>query len=316
MRSQTNRTGICLAIGAAALYATATPCEKLLLAALPPTLMAGFLYLGAGVAMGFLQLLRRGRICREDRLRRADLPDTLAMILLDIAAPVLLLLGLRTTPAASASLLNNFEIAATALFALAVFGEKISLRLWLGIGFVTASCLLLTLEPGTGLQFSPGSLLIVLACLCWGVENNCTRRLSGRDPLQIVLCKGIFSGTGALVIGLLAGQRVTDWTAALVAMAVGMVAYGMSIFCYVHAQRRLGAARTSAYYAAAPFLAAGLSVVLCRQPLGPTYLPALALMLVGGWLSASDRPLWQKCRRPWRRDRARQRASGQRGAET
>ena len=100
MRSQTNRTGICLAIGAAALYATATPCEKLLLAALPPTLMAGFLYLGAGVAMGILQLLRRGGAGREDRLRRADLPYTLAMILLDIAAPVLLLLGLRTTPAA------------------------------------------------------------------------------------------------------------------------------------------------------------------------------------------------------------------------
>ena len=133
----------------------------------------------------------------EEKITRADLPYTLAMIVLDILAPIFLLLGLSFTTAANASLLNNFEIVATALIALVIFGEKISPRLWLGIGFVAASCALLSFEDISSLKFSLGSVFILLACLCWGIENNCTRRLSAKDPLEIVLLKGIFSGLGS-----------------------------------------------------------------------------------------------------------------------
>ena len=166
-----SKKGIFLAILAAALYAVNAPFSKLLLDDMPPTLMAGFLYLGAGLSMGILAIFRpKGKT--EAKLTKKELPFTIAMILLDIAAPICLLIGLNATTAANASLLNNFEIVATALIALMIFKEKISPRLCMGILFVTASCLLLSFEDISSLQFSFGSLFILLACICWGFEKR------------------------------------------------------------------------------------------------------------------------------------------------
>lgn len=292
-------TGIFLAVLAAALYAVNAPFSKLLLSVMPSTLMAGFLYWGAGLGMGILFLIRKGLHLNgaESRLTKAELPYTIAMIVLDIAAPIFLLFGLNLTSAANASLLNNFEIVATALIALAVFREKISFRLWLGIGFVTAACAVLSLEPGQQYTLSYGSVFILLACVCWGIENNCTRKISSKDPLQIVLLKGIFSGTGSIVIGLLLGERIGVWWSIPAVLGVGLVAYGLSIYCYVYAQRSLGAARTSAYYAIAPFIGTALSLVIFWQLPPATYFAALALMIVGAWLSASDKPLFTRRKR-------------------
>ena len=140
------KAGIFLAVLAAALYALNAPLSKLLLDFMPSTLMAGFLYLGAGLGMGVIALGRKvfRRAAKESRLTKRELPFTLAMIVLDIAAPISLMLGLKSTTAANASLLNNFEIVATAVIALAVFKESISPRLWAGIVFVTLSCALLS----------------------------------------------------------------------------------------------------------------------------------------------------------------------------
>lgn len=291
-----NLAGILLAITAAALYAINSPFSKLLLDYMPSTLMAGFLYIGAGLGMGVIALIRRLRKTErtEERIARADLPYTVAMIVLDIAAPIFLLLGLSGTTAANASLLNNFEIVATAIIALAVFKEKISPRLWGGILFVTASCALLSFEDISSLKFSMGSLFILLACICWGVENNCTRKLSSKDPLEIVLLKGIFSGLGSVIIGLCIGERVTVLWSVFAVLCVGFVAYGLSIFFYVYAQRSLGAARTSAYYAIAPFIGTLLSLVIFKDIPPHTYFAALALMAVGAWLCSSDKPIFKK----------------------
>lgn len=293
---KTTNYGIFLAILAAALYAVNAPFSKLLLTYMPSTLMAGVLYLGAGIGMVVIALIRKvsGRARTEEKITRSDLPYTLAMILLDIAAPIFLLLGLSRTTAANASLLNNFEIVATALIALAVFGERISARLWMGIGFVTVSCVLLSFEGSAGLDFSVGSLFVLLACVCWGIENNCTRRLSAKDPLEIVLLKGIFSGMGSVVIGLCVGERFTVWWSVIAVLAVGFVAYGLSIFFYVYAQRLLGAARTSAYYAIAPFIGAALSLMIFRELPPYTYFIALAVMMIGAWLCAKDEPIFRK----------------------
>lgn len=289
-------TGILLAILAAALYSVNAPLSKLLLDYMPSTLMAGFLYLGAGVGMGAIALVRRAakRERTESGLTKRELPYVIAMILLDIAAPVCLLFGLASTTAANASLLNNFEIVATALIALVVFREKISARLWLGIVFVTLSCALLSFEDIASLQFSYGSLFILLACVCWGFENNCTRKISFKDPQQIVLLKGIFSGLGSLVIGLIIGERVTVLWSVFAVLGVGFVAYGLSIFFYVYAQRYLGAARTSAYYAVAPFLGTALSLIIFRDMPHYTYFIALGLMAIGAWLSSQDKPLFKR----------------------
>ena len=296
---KTTRTGIFLAILAAALYAINAPFSKILLTYVPSTLMAGLLYIGAGLGMGGLAVFRKIKKTetREAKLTKKELPFAIAMILLDIAAPIFLLLGLKSTTAANASLLNNFEIVATALIALMLFKEKISLRLWVGIVFVVLSCALLSFEDISILQFSYGSLFVLLACVCWGIENNCTRKISSKDPLEIVLIKGIFSGMGSLAIGLCMGERVTVVWSVFAVLGVGFVAYGLSIFFYVYAQRAIGAARTSAYYAIAPFIGTFLSIVIFREFPPYTYFIALALMIVGAWLCSKDGPIFPRKRK-------------------
>lgn len=290
------KKGIAFAILAAALYAINAPFSKILLEFMPPTLMAGFLYVGAGIGMIFIALMRKIKKyeAKELKLTKSELPYTIAMIVLDIAAPICLLFGLNSTTAANASLLNNFEIVATAIIALMVFKEKISTRLWFGIFFVTLSCGILSFEDISSLRFSYGSLFVLLATICWGFENNCTRKISSKDPLQIVLLKRIFSGIGSLIIGLFIGERIEALWNIVAVLCVGFVAYGLSIYFYVYAQRLLGAARTSAYYAVAPFIAAILSLIIFREIPDVTYFVALVLMIVGAWLSSQDKPLIRK----------------------
>lgn len=287
---QEMRKGIIMAILAAVLYAVSSPFSKVLLNEMPPTLMAGFLYLGAGIGMSLIAVLRRVRQAEitEIHLSKAELPYTVAMVLLDIAAPICMLIGLSSTTAANASLLNNFEIVATALIALVVFKERISKRLWMGILFVTFSSVILSFEDFSSLEFSYGSLFVLLAAVFWGLENNCTRKLSSCDPLEIVLLKGIFSGIGSIVIGLVLGERLMNLWSVIAVMALGIVSYGLSIYFYVHAQRLLGAARTSAYYAVSPFIAAFLSILIFGQMPEVTYFIALMLMAVGAWYSSHD----------------------------
>ena len=297
MKTEANiKKGIAFAILAAALYSINAPFSKILLEFIPPTLMAGFLYVGAGIGIAFIALIRKIKNyeTKELKLTKSELPYTIAMIILDIAAPIFLLFGLNATTAANASLLNNFEIVATAIIALMVFKEKISPRLWFGIFFITLSCGILSFEDVSSLHFSYGSLFVLLSAICWGFENNCTRKISSKDPLQIVLLKGIFSGIGSLIIGLYMGERTASLWSIFAVLCIGFIAYGLSIYFYVYAQRLLGAARTSAYYAVAPFIATILSLIILREIPDITYYFALVLMIIGAWLSSQDKPLIRK----------------------
>lgn len=284
------KKGIAFALLAATLYALNAPFSKILLKYMSPTLMAGFLYIGAGIGMLVIAFARKiqNRQSSEEKLTKSDLPYTIAMILLDIVAPICLMIGLNATTAANASLLNNFEIVATSIIALVVFKEKISLRLWIGILFVTLSCAILSFEDAASLSFSYGSLFVLLAAVCWGFENNCTRKISEKDPLQIVLLKGIFSGLGSIIIGLCIGERITALWSVVAVCGVGFIAYGLSIYFYVYAQRLLGAARTSAYYAVAPFIAAVFSLIIFKEIPTVSYYVSILFMAIGAWLSSGD----------------------------
>jgi len=280
------KKAVFFAVLAAALYALNAPLSKLLLQSVPPTMMAGFLYLGAGIGMALMGFVRSktGRGTREARLTRKDLPYTLGMIILDIAAPIFLMIGLSRTTAANASLLNNFEIVATSLIAMIVFREKIGKQLWIAIGLVTLASALLSVESAGCFCFSIGSLFVLLACVCWGLENNCTRCLSKSDPLEIVVIKGLCSGVGSVLIGFAVGERLPALQDILLILLLGFVAYGLSIYFYVYAQRDLGAAKTSAYYAVAPFIGVFLSLVIFREIPGVIFLAALAIMITGTWM--------------------------------
>lgn len=278
------------AVLAAVFYAVNMPFSKTLLQAVPPTLLASLLYFGAGVGIGLIYLASQLKNCPggQPNLTREDLPYTLGMIVLDIIAPILLMFGLAHTTSANASLLNNFEIVATSLIALLIFKEAISARLWRAILLVTLSSLILSFEDLSSLTFSWGSLLVLLAACCWGLENNCTRQLAAKNTYEIVMLKGLGSGMGSLLISLALGEAMPSLKYILLALTLGFVAYGLSIFFYIKAQNVLGAAKTSAYYAIAPFIGAFLSFVFLQEALTLNYLLALLLMLAGSALIAVD----------------------------
>ena len=275
---------ILLALLAAVFYAVNMPLSKLLLNDVGPTMMAALLYLGAGVGVGIMSLVNRGDSAKSEKLSRSDLPYALGMIALDIAAPIFLMLGLRYGTSANAALLGNFEIVATTLIALMVFREAVTARLWAAIALIAVASGLLSFESAESFKFSTGSLLVLLATLCWGLENNCTRKISDKSAYEIVVLKGIFSGLGSLVIALFIGERLPGIAHIAGAMLLGFVAYGLSIYFYVYAQRDLGAAKTSAYYAVAPFIGVALSFVIFREIPGALFFIALVIMIAGTWM--------------------------------
>lgn len=272
---------VAYAILAAVFYAFSTPVSKVLMEHVPATFMAAFLYLGAGAGVGVMYLFHYRKEDPQERLVRSDLPYVIAMIVLDIAAPIFMMLGIKWGTAANASLLGNFEIVATTLIALVIFKEDVSVRLWIAIALITVSGGILTFEGEGSFSVSYGSLFVLLATLCWGMENNCTGKISEKSTHQIVLLKGICSGTGAMVIALLTGESFPEFRYIAVAMLLGFVAYGLSIFTYIRAQRTLGAAKTGAYYAVAPFVGALFAFILVREKISAAYPVAFLIMLAG-----------------------------------
>lgn len=280
---------IIMALAAAVLYAVNIPLSKMLLQSVEPVFMSAFLYLGAGAGIGILYLLTKKQSKeKKDRLTKAELPYTIGMIVLDIAAPIFLMIGLTSATAANASLLNNFEIVSTAIVALLVFKELISKRLWVAILFITLASMLLSLEGISGFRFSVGSLFVLAACVCWGFENNCTRKMSSKNTFEIVTLKGIFSGVGSFLIAMLLGEKLPTMSFIICIMLLGFVSFGLSIFCYIRAQNELGAAKTSAFYAVAPFIGSLLSYIIFQETLGWIYFTALLLMLIGAAMVVWD----------------------------
>lgn len=274
------------AVLAAVLYAINIPCSKLLFNNVGEVMMAAFLYFGAGVGMIVMSLFKSDR--NEERLVKEDLPYTIAMVVLDIIAPILLMFGLNLSNPENVSLLNNFEIVATAVIAYIIFKEHISLKLTLAIILVTIACGILSFENLNAFKFSSGSILVLLASTAWGFENNCTRKISHKDPLQIVMIKGIFSGVGSFIIALIVQEKIPESKYIVLVMLIGFVSYGLSIYFYVKAQRILGAAKTSTYYAIAPFVGGLFSLVIFRTLPGISFYVALVFMGGGTYLAGKD----------------------------
>ena len=246
--------------------------------------------LRAGLGLLLYSLICRaaGKNAIKEPLTRKELPYTVAMVVLDIAAPILLMLGIARTASANVSLLNNFEIVATSLIALFVFKEAISKRLWLAIGLVTFASILLGFEGSGSFVFNIGSVFVLGACVCWGLENNCTRKLSSKSSVEIVTIKGCRSGLGSLAIALVIGEQIPalQWIGAV--LLLGFVAYGLSINFYILAQKDLGAAKTSAYYAIAPFLGVAFSMVLLGERPGAQFYLALFVIAISTVIMLKD----------------------------
>lgn len=287
---KTKNLAMIYAILAAALYAVNIPLSKLLQSHAGPTMMAAFLYLGAGLGLtvygGAEKLAGKGKT--QEPLTKKELPYTVAMVLLDIIAPILLMSGIARTNSANVSLLNNFEIVATSVIAFAVFKESISRRLLAVILMVTAASGILSFEGTGAFTLNLGSLLVLGACLCWGFENNCTKMISNKSSTEIVIIKGWFSGLGSLTVALILRESIPSPKWILAILLLGFIAYGLSIKFYIMAQQSLGAAKTSAFYSIAPFLGAAFGMVLLKERPGLQFYLALAIMAAATVIMAWD----------------------------
>ncbi len=287
-----SRRGAGLAIVSAALFGASTPFAKLLIGGgVDPWLLAGLLYLGSGVGLGFVQVVRRllGIRGAEAPLRRADLP-WLGLIVLSggMIGPALLMVGLATSSASSASLLLNLEGLVTMAIAWLVFRENVDGRLLVGAAAILAGAVLLSWQGGPG-GFGLGGLAIAGACVAWGIDNNLTRKLSGGDPVQITAIKGVVAGATNLALAVLAGAALPATGIVGGAAVVGFLGYGVSLVLFVFALRSLGAARTSAYFSTAPFIGAVLAIVMFDEPVTAGLIAAGVLMAVGLYLHLAER---------------------------
>ena len=278
------------AIVAAALYAINVPFSKMLLGHVEPTMMAAFLYLGAGLGMFVYSIVAKvtRKTAPTEPLTKKELPYTIAMVVLDIIAPILLMFGIRSSNAANVSLINNFEIVATSLIALFVFKEVISKKLWIAITLVTVASVILSFEGAGSFEFNIGSLFVFGACLCWGIENNCTRMISNKSSIEIVIIKGTFSGLGSLGVALTIGESVPSVLWVMCVLLLGFIAYGLSIYFYVMAQKDLGAAKTSAYYSIAPFLGVAFGMLILGERPAIQFYVALIVMIVSTYFMIKD----------------------------
>lgn len=263
------------ALLAAFLYALSSPISKLLLEFIGPTLMAACLYLGAGLG---LLLVKKIKVTEEDKLEKKDMPYVVGMVVLDIIAPILLMMGLTITTSSNAALLNNFEIVATTVIAYFIFKEKISKNLLIGIILVLISSIILTFDISS-LSFNLGSVLVLLAAIAWGFENNCTKMISNKNPIDIVIIKGIFSGLGSLIISIIINEFTLNYYL-IFAIILGFFSYGLSITTYIYAQRHLGASKTSAFYAVNPFIGTLLSLIIFKDMPNFNFVIALVIMMI------------------------------------
>lgn len=285
--------GPLMALLSAALFGASPPLAKLLLGVgVDPWLLAGMLYLGSGLGLAAVQLLRRGLSLglAEAPLRARDLPWLLLVVIVGgVVGPVLLMIGLGTTMASTAALLLNLETLATMTIAWLVFRENVDRRILLGAFAILAGAVLLSWQGGPSGGFGWGTLAIAGACLAWGIDNNLTRRLSSADPVQIAMAKGLVAGAVNLGLALsFAGASVPTGGQAIGAGMLGFFSYGVSLVLFVVALRHVGAARTGAYFSTAPFLGAALAVLVLGEPLTFKLLLAAALMAFGVYLHLAE----------------------------
>jgi drug/metabolite transporter (DMT)-like permease len=283
--------GVPLALGSAVLFGVSAPLSKLLLGTMEPQLLAGLLYLGAGVGLAAVHIGRNsfGIPAPEAPLRRRDLPWLAAVVLFGgIIGPLLLMLGLNQTSASTGSLLLNLEGLATMAIAWLGFRENVDRRLLLGAFAIVAGAMVLSWN-GQAVRFDTGDGFIAAACVAWGIDNNLTRKLSAADPVVTTVIKGLVAGAANVGLALLSGTALPATGAVGAAAFVGFLGVGVSLVLFVLALRYLGTARTGAYFSLAPFIGAVLALALLREPLTLQLLLAGSLMGLGVWLHLAER---------------------------
>lgn len=288
------KQGIVFALLAAVTFGASTPFAKLLVGQVAPLELAGLLYLGSGVGLtvwlGIRAFVSRQSDSSVSGITRGDIPWLAGATLFGgIVAPALLMFGLVTTRGAYASLLLNMEGVLTSMLAWFVFKENFDRRIFIGMVLIVGGGVVLTWDqtPMQGLPW--GALFILGACLCWGIDNNLTRKVSASDAVQIAATKGLAAGIVNLLIAAWVGQTTPPLSTTVLIGLVGFGGYGLSLVLFVLALRNLGTARTGAYFSAAPFVGAAVSLLLLKETPGLAFWAAAALMSAGIGLHLTEK---------------------------
>lgn len=283
-------SGVGGALLSAALFGLASPFAKLLIGDSSPVLVAGLLYFWSGLGLSAFWMVTRHRRSRaEASLGWRDLPWLAVTVGFGgILGPALQMIGLVSTPASTVSLLLNLEGVFTAIIAWTVFRESVDRRIFAGMVLVTAGGVVLS-WPGRISAPEWGVVAVVGACAAWAIDNNATRRLSSSDPIQIAAIKGLVAGGANVVLGLTQPNRWPDLGRVIGCGILGLLAYGGSLVLFVLAMRRLGAARTAAYFSLAPFVGTGVALVLLGEKIGAPFLLGAVLMAAGILLHLTER---------------------------
>ena len=275
------------ALTAAIFFGASAPFAKLLLGDISPIFLAAFLYLGSGTGVSLVKLgqkLVRPAQQTEAGIKKADIKWLAGAILSGgVMAPIVLMISLKNTPASTASLLLNFEGVGTTLIALLFFREAISRRAWMAILVITLASIFLSTNFAEGFGLSLGAMGIILACVLWGLDNNLTRNISGKDPLVIVAWKGVVAGTFSFFLAFLLGNPMPSLLSIISTMILGFISYGMSTILFILSMRGLGAARTSALYGTAPLAGVLLSIIIFGESPSSSYSLA-GILMIGGAL--------------------------------
>lgn len=283
--------GVPLALASSVLFGASAPLAKLLVGTVPPQLLAGLLYLGAGVGLAAIHVGRAalGIPAEEAPLRRHDMPWLAAVVLFGgVAGPLLLMMGLARSSAASGSLLLNLEGLATMVIAWIAFRENVDRRLVFGALAILAGAASLSWTGG-GIRLDSGAILIAAACLAWGIDNNLTRKLSSADPMTTAMVKGLVAGGVNVSMAMSLGAALPSLATVGAAAIVGFFGVGVSLVLFMLALRHLGAARTGAYFSLAPFIGAVIAVFMLGEPVTVRLVVAGMLMGVGLWLHLAER---------------------------
>jgi len=284
--------GILNALTAEALFGASTPIAKTLVGEIQQVLLAGLLYAGSGLGLALGLVLRRAT--RKEKAPAFEWPRgsevgwlVAAILFGGVLGPVLLMQALTSTSASATSLLLNLEAALTAILAWFAFGENFDRRIAAGMALIVTGGIVLSWMPGD-LAVSPGALLVGAACLCWAIDNNLTRKVSGSDAMVIACLKGLVAGAVNIGVALTLGTARPPLHAIAAAAIVGLAGYGISLALFVLALRDLGAARTGAYFSVAPFFGAALAVAVQHEPVTAPLVVAAGLMASGVWLHLSE----------------------------
>lgn len=285
--------GVVYALLASILFGLTTPFSKGLLIHIDPILLAGLFYLGSGLGLTMyrfvLAKVQPDLSVSQPQLRREDWKFLVGAILTGgIIAPAMLMIGLTSAPASTVSLFLNMEGVFTAMLAWFLFKEHYNARIFSGMIAIVAGGAVLSFSTSNQLLPSPGIWLVLGACLGWSFDNNLTRKIANADPTQIAGYKGLAAGLVNTMLALFGGAPLPSMTELLAALFIGFLGYGVSLSLYVLGLRHIGAARTGAYFAIAPYIGAAASLLVFREVLSIQLLLAGGLMGLGLWLHLTE----------------------------